>query len=556
MDKIVIYQIFTRLFGNRNTNRKENGTIADNGCGKMSYFDSKVLEQIKRKGFTHLWFTGIVRHATQTDYSAHGIPSCHPAIVKGKAGSPYAITDYYDVDPDLADDVDKRMAEFEALVNRTHKAGLKVITDFVPNHVARQYHSICKPEGVKDLGEDDDTSEGFDPQNNFYYCPGCKLEPCFYTKLNGQPTYVEYPAKATGNDHFDNRPSTTDWYETVKLNYGVDYYAGRFGFFDPIPDTWQKMLDIMLFWASKGIDGFRCDMAEMVPAEFWSWALSQLKEQYPDIIIIGEVYNPDEYRRYLSSGFDYLYDKVGMYDCLRDVVCCCRSAANITAQWQSVDDILDHMLYFLENHDEQRIASDFYAGDPVKAIPAMVIAALMQRCPLMIYAGQEYGERGMDKEGFSGKDGRTTIFDYWNVDTLCRAGFGKESNKLTKEEKTLAKTYDRLVELAKLPLFAEGKTFDLMYVNPYSEHFNPDRNFAFMRNFGDETALVVVNFDGEERNVDVRITGYAIDFLKIESRKYEAEDLLGGDHSELDIRKDCVVSMKVPAYSARVWMMK
>lgn len=556
MDKIVIYQIFTRLFGNRVQTRKENGTIDENGCGKMSYFDKKVLKQLKDKGVTHLWYTGIVRHATQTDYSAHRIPSCHPAIVKGKAGSPYAITDYYDVDPDLADNVDNRMAEFEALVERTHKAGLKVITDFVPNHVARQYHSICKPEGVKDLGEEDNKNEGFDPQNNFYYCPGCNLEPYFDISADGQEAYQENPAKATGNDHFDNRPSVTDWYETVKLNYGVDYYAGRFGFFDPIPNTWQKMLDIMLFWASKGIDGFRCDMAEMVPAEFWAWALNQLKEQYPNIIIIGEVYNPDDYRRYIDSGFDYLYDKVGMYDCLRDIICGSRSAANITAQWQSVDDILDHMLYFLENHDEQRIASDFYCGDGKKALPALVIAALMQRCPLMIYAGQEYGERGMDKEGFSGKDGRTTIFDYWSVDTLCRAGFGKEKCQLTKEEKALSKSYDRIVELSKLPLFAEGKTFDLMYVNHHSEHFNPDRNFAFMRKHGDEAALVVVNFDGEEREISVRIAGYAIDFLKLESRKYEAEDLNLGDRAEFEIHKDCVIQMKIPAYSARVWILK
>lgn len=555
MDKIVIYQIFTRLFGNRNQTRKANGTIEENGCGKMSYFDKKVLKQLKDKGFTHLWYTGIVRHASQTDYSAHGIPNCHPAVVKGRAGSPYAITDYYDVDPDLADDVDNRMAEFEALVERTHKAGLKVITDFVPNHVARQYHSICKPEGVKDFGEDDDTTKGFSPQNNFYYCPGHKLEPCFYTKENGV-SYVEFPAKATGNDHFGNRPSMTDWYETVKLNYGVDYYAGRFGFFDPIPDTWQKMLDILLFWAGKGIDGFRCDMAEMVPAEFWSWALSQLKEKYPNIIIIGEVYNPDDYRRYLATGFDYLYDKVGMYDCLRDVTCGHRSATNITSQWQFVDDILDHMLYFLENHDEQRIASDFYIGDGRNAIPAMIVAALMQRCPLMIYAGQEYGERGMDEEGFSGKDGRTTIFDYWSVDTICRAGLGNEKNQLTNEEKALEKSYKRIIAAAKLPLFAEGLSFDLMYVNPHSDHFNPDCNFAFMRKYKDEAALVVVNFDGEEREVGVRIAGYAIDFLKLEKRKYEAVDLNLGDKTEMDIYKDCVVTMKIPANSARIWVLR
>ena len=287
MDKVIVYQVFTRLFGNRNTTRKVNGTIADNGCGKMADFTPAVLKDIATMGVTHVWFTGIIRHATQTDYTAYGIPRQHPAVVKGRAGSPYAITDYYDVDPDLATDVNQRMLEFEQLVERSHKAGLKVIIDFVPNHVARQYKSICKPKRVVDLGETDNVLHGFDPQNNFYYCPGERFSPYFDLYNGERDPYIEEPAKATGNDHFDNAPGKNDWYETVKLNYGVDYYAGRIGHFDPIPDTWKKMLHILLYWAAKGVDGFRCDMAEMVPAEFWAWATAQVKEQYPGVIFIG-----------------------------------------------------------------------------------------------------------------------------------------------------------------------------------------------------------------------------------------------------------------------------
>ena len=271
-EKIVIYQIFTRLYGNRNTTRKEGGTIEENGCGKLNDFTPSTLKKIREMGVSHIWYTGIIRHATQTDYSAYGIPRQHPAVVKGRAGSPYAITDYYDIDPDLATDVNKRMQEFEQLVERTHKAGMKVIIDFVPNHVARQYHSICKPEGVKNLGEDDNPQLGFDPQNNFYYCPGQRFSPYFDLYHGETQPYIEEPAKATGNDCFHNAPGMNDWYETVKLNYGVDYYAGRVGHFNPVPNTWSKMTDILLFWARKGIDGFRCDMAEMVPVEFWRWA--------------------------------------------------------------------------------------------------------------------------------------------------------------------------------------------------------------------------------------------------------------------------------------------
>ena len=374
--KILIYQIFTRLFGNRSYNCVENGTLAENGCGKMSFFDDSVLRRIKKLGVTHVWYTGVIRHASKTDYSAFGIPCQHPAIVKGRAGSPYAIVDYYDIDPDLADDVDRRMEEFEALLQRSHKAGLKVIIDFVPNHVARQYKSVKKPDGVKDFGETDDVNKGFYPDNNFYYCPNESFAPYFDLKGEADDSYSEYPAKATGNNRFDAYPNKTDWYETVKLNYGVDYMGNTGNHFSPVPDTWNKMKDILLFWAAKGIDGFRCDMAEMVPCEFWGWVIPQVKKLHPELIFIAEVYNPNEYRNYIFNGhFDYLYDKVGLYDTLRAVVCGYGSATSITGCWQSVNDIQSHMLNFLENHDEQRIASDFFAGDARKALPALLVSA-------------------------------------------------------------------------------------------------------------------------------------------------------------------------------------
>ena len=429
-NKLIIYQIFTRLYGNRNQTCKPNGTIEENGCGKMNDFTPTVLKRISQMGVSHIWYTGVIRHATTTDYSVYGIPRQHPAVVKGRAGSPYAITDYYDVDPDLAVDVKKRMEEFKQLVERTHKAGMKVIIDFVPNHVARQYKSVCKPPRVKDLGRGDNTQNGFDPQNNFYYCPGQRFAPHFDLYHGETEPYIEEPAKATGNDCFNNAPGQNDWYETVKLNYGVDYYAGRVGHFDPVPSTWKKMLEILLYWANKGIDGFRCDMAEMVPAEFWAYATAKVKAKFPELIFIGEVYNPAEYRHYLASGFDYLYDKVGMYDTMFQIIRHNQSTQAITSAWQQTDDIRDHMLYFLENHDELRIGSDFFAADGRKAVPALVVNALMQQNPFMLYAGQEYGEHGMDCEGFSGRDGRTTIFDYWSVDTLCRAA----KKELTPEE--------------------------------------------------------------------------------------------------------------------------
>ena len=551
--KIIIYQVFTRLFGNRNTARVPNGTLRVNGTGKMSDFDAERLRRIHDMGFTHVWYTGVIRHATATDYSKHGIPRQHPSVVKGVAGSPYAITDYYDIDPDLADDIDRRMDEFQLLVDRTHQAGMKVVIDFVPNHVAREYHSIMKPDGVRDLGEDDDTGKHFSPTNNFYYCPGQPFVSPVQPK-EGEEPYVENPAKCTGNDRFDNCPGRNDWYETVKLNYGIDYCdaGGRSYHFDPVPNTWVKMTDILLYWASKDIDGFRCDMAEMVPPAFWAYATRIVKERYPRIVFIGEVYDTNQYRTYIQSGFDYLYDKVGMYDCLRDVICDRRPASSITYYWQHVDDIRPHMLYFLENHDEQRIASDFFCGSGAKAIPAVIVAALMGNNPFMVYAGQEFGERGMDAEGFSGRDGRTTIFDYWCVDTIRRGYFDRRH--LTQDEMHLQLKYQQILHIAnREAAVREGEFFDLMYVNPQTWKFNPRHEYAFLRKFEDEVLLVVANFGPDRVNTSVNIPAHAFDFLGLPEKEVRAIDLLTGQEMNIELKRDGAVDMDLRPYTGRIY---
>ena len=543
-NKMIIYQVFTRLYGNHNVTRKEDGTIAENGCGKLNDFTPKSLKAIKEMGVSHIWYTGVIRHASQTDYTQYGIPKQHAAVVKGKAGSPYAITDYYDIDPDLAENVEQRMQEFEALVERTHKAGLKLIIDFVPNHVARQYHSICKPQGVKDLGEEDNPQNGFDPQNNFYYCPGQRFHPYFDLYHGETEEYHEEPAKATGNDCFHNAPGMNDWYETVKLNYGVDYYAGGVGHFNPIPNTWDKMTDILLFWAAKGVDGFRCDMAEMVPAAFWHWATDKVKYRYPECVFIGEVYNPAEYRNYLGAGFDYLYDKVGMYDTVRSVICGQQSTHAITGAWQQTDDIKQRMLYFLENHDEQRVASDFFAGDGRKGIPGLVVSALLQQNPLMIYFGQEYGERGMDKEGFSGCDGRTTIFDYWSVDTMVRAA----NRKYTICEKYIYDMYRKVMTLAqKEKAITQGEMFDLMYANGHLQ-----RQYAFIRKHGGEAILVIANFADQATTVNVNIPAHAFDYLGLSEKNSQVTDLLTDAKFRLHFKRDEAVVVEVPKNGAVV----
>ena len=560
-EKIIIYQVFTRLFGNNNTRLKKNGSFDENGCGKMADFTTKALTEIKNLGATHIWYTGVIEHASQNNYNRYGIRPDHPAVVKGKAGSPYAIRDYYDIDPDIANSIPDRMKEFENLVKRSHKAGLKVIIDFVPNHVARQYHSDAKPEGVVDLGENDDNTVAFSPQNNFYYIPGEQLQGNIDLHMYAPEAYVEMPAKATGNDKFDAWPSVNDWYETVKLNYGVDYMNGRWGHFDPTPDTWKKMLDILLFWAAKDIDGFRCDMAEMVPVEFWGWAIPQVKEQFPNIIFIAEVYNPHEYRNYIFNGhFDYLYDKVGLYDTLRALTCGHESATNIPFRWQSLSGIEKHMLNFLENHDEQRIASEFFAGNPFKAIPAMVVSACMNTNPVMVYFGQEFGEAGMDEEGFSGRDGRTTIFDYWTVDTIrrWRSGGKYDGKLLTQAEKKLQSFYSTLLNLCnKEKAIREGEFFDLTYANLEGVVFNEHRQYAFFRKAGKELLFIVVNFDEKPAAPCVKIPTHAFDYLGIPFKDaYKAKDLLTGNTETLVMAPDQCTQILIEGFGAKILKIK
>ena len=530
MSKIILYQIFTRLFGNANTARIPGGSIEENGCGKLAAFTPEALAAIKELGTTHVWYTGIIEHATQTDYSHFGIRPDHKATVKGKAGSPYAIKDYYDVDPDLATSVPERVKEFENLVKRTHKAGLKVIMDFVPNHVARQYASDAKPEGVIDLGEEDNKDWAFSAQNNFYYIPGTKLEGHIDLAKDAAEPYVEYPAKATGNDRFDAWPDVNDWYETVKLNYGVDYQGGRTWHFDPIPNTWMKMRDILLYWAAKGIDGFRCDMAEMVPCAFWGWVIPQVKEQYPDLIFIAEVYNPNEYRNYIWGGkFDYLYDKVGLYDTLKAVTCYGQSASAITGCWQSLEGIQMNMLNFLENHDEQRFASDFFGRSAKNTFAPLYVSLYLNTSPFMIYFGEEVGEKGMDHEGFSGRDGRTTIFDWWSIESIrrLRKVIAEDAYRTMSIQELVAagleeKEAEVFCRFAQATRFAStdpgirmGTTYDLCYCNFGSEGFDKNRHFAFLRDYQDHTLLVAANFSNKEAEMSIIIPDHAFDWMGI-----------------------------------------
>ena len=465
--KQLIYQMLPRLWGN----------------GKFSGVDAGFLAYVKGLGVDCIWYTGLIRHATR---KADG--GCTPSpIVKGDAGSPYAITDYYDVNPYLADVPEHRMEEFLQLVDRTHTAGLKLLMDFVPNHVARDYCSHAAPAGIRSLGEGDDTSVHWSPENDFFYYPGEELQLPFPTD------YREMPAKASVNA-FTSAPGINDWYETVRINY-CDFHTR----------TWDKMYEIVRFWALKGVDGFRCDMVELVPPAFMKWLIARIKSEFPAGVFIAVVYEKEKYRMYVEEvGFDLLYDKSGLYDTLRSVTCSGLTAQAISWNWQFLDHLQPKMLNFLENHDEQRLASDFFAGSPEAGYAALGVSLLLNTAPFMLYFRQEVGEPGMDAEGFSGRDGRTTIFDWWKVaslERLCQYIHGRGAG-LEPHEKSVLHRYRAALALSKLPAVARGKTFDLGYCQ--QEDFQRDRHFAFLRSDGTEIWLVVANFDGREAEITVR----------------------------------------------------
>ncbi|GAC1313407.1 MAG: alpha-amylase family protein [Mucilaginibacter sp.] len=559
--KLIIYQLLPRLFGNTKTLNKTYGSIEENGVGKFNDISDKALHEIKKMGFTHVWFTGVVEHATMTDYSQYGIRPDDPDVVKGLAGSPYAIKDYYDVDPDLAVDVKKRMAEYQALINRTHINGLKVIMDLVPNHVARTYASDVKPAGIRNFGQDDDKTKAFDPKNDFYYIPGQPfVVPAGYNaggdnfnsplKNHG---FDENPAKATGNDVFSATPSINDWFETIKLNYGVDYLNGRKTYFDPVPPLWNKMYDILHFWSAKGVDAFRCDMVEMVPMEFWGWVIPKLKAAYPQLIFIGEAYNTALYNSYIINGkFDYLYDKVGLYDGIKRLTRDEPGATtwDINRVWNHDCYGIDaHMLRFMENHDEQRIASRDFAVNPWLAVPGMIVTATLSTGPVMIYFGQEVGEPGAGVEGFSGEDGRTSIFDYWGVPEhqkwLNNGQF--DGGGLSGDQKKLRGFYSTLLNAVHdNEALRSGKFYELMMANEHQPGFN-QRLYIYLRYTDKQRILVVTNFNRSQQTIQVKLPDDLLKQLNLTSKQQLTDLLTGNKYSTNDIAVG--INVQLPASS-------
>jgi glycosidase len=580
--KPVVYQVFTRLYGNTNTTNKAWGTIAENGVGKFSDFTDVALQDIKSLGTTHLWYTGVPHHALINDYKAYGISNDDPDVVKGRAGSPYAVKDYYNVNPDLANNPANRLAEFEALIVRTHANGMQVIIDIVPNHVARNYHSISAPKGEPDFGANDDKTNTYSRHNNFYYVVGEDFQvpqpSDGYLPLGGEThslidgKFAESPAKWTGNGSRLAKPDANDWYETVKINYGVkpdgshdfpalpkDYTnksaAEHLAFWqaqatDDIPDSWRKFEHIAQYWLAKGVDGFRYDMAEMVPVEFWSYLNSHIKHTNPNAFILAEVYNPDLYRDYIHLGkMDYLYDKVDLYDTLKAIIQGKASTAAIATVQAKVSDIDQHMLHFLENHDEQRINTVDFAGNPFNALPAMVVSTTLSRSPTLLYFGQDVGEQGAENAGF-GQPTRTSIFDYVGVPAHQRwMNNGKfDGGQSTSDEKTLRGYYQTLLNLSHTATALSGEYRELDSLQRQNKLKGYDDSvFAFSRFNEVQQLIIVSNFSqSHSKQFTLQLPNTLIQTWQISSNK-KLTDLLKStpQNQQLILHKDGSASVDI-----------
>ena len=569
-NKLLIYQIFTRLFGNTQSHCIPWGTKEQNGVGKFDDISTTALESIKNLGVTHIWYTGVLHHALIGDYTAQGISNDHPDVVKGRAGSPYAIRDYYNVNPDLANNPDKRLDEFRELIKRTHDCGLKVIIDIVPNHVARNYKSISKKQGIIDFGQEDNSYFEYMRNNDFYYIPGKQYQnPDWidgYSPLGGNTEanlkpYHEYPAKWTGNGSREAKPHPHDWYETVKINYGIrpdgskdfpilpESYRNldhtehcKFWENRDLPSSWKKWFQIADFWLSLGVDGFRYDMAELVPVEFWSYLNSNIKNKKPDSLLIAEVYQPDQFDNYIQLGkMDLLYDKVDMYDTLKGIIQNQKSCNDIFPVTERYYNYSDRLLHFLENHDEQRIASPEFAGDPFLALPAMVLSTTIDKGAVLIYFGQETGEKATDNPGF-GSASRTSIFDYTSVPSHQRwMNFGKFDGGLLEEnEKDLRQYYSQLMNFVLNSEALTGPFYDLHRHNAWNtKNYPGNKIYSFARWSGNEKLLVLCNFDQNIRaSFQFSIYSGLIELWELQTGKFAFKNLFDDRVSFLVVEQD------------------
>ncbi|MGC8637980.1 MAG: alpha-amylase family glycosyl hydrolase [Athalassotoga sp.] len=243
----------------------------------------------------------------------------HPTGIenrKGTLGSPYAIRDYRSIDPSLGSE-----DEFKHLISSIHNLGMKAMMDVVFNHMATDSVLATKhPEW-------------------------------FMRDGNGKPTR-----------------KIADWSDIIDFDFSN-------------PALSEYLIDTLKFWVKNyDIDGFRCDVAGLVPIGFWNRARSEL-ENVKNLVWLSESKDP-----YLYQAFDITYD-YDSYDILKAYFAGQNSLSNYASNFEYQKQIFDdHIkLRFLENHDQERIAK--YVGGKLRAWTTLL---MVQKGAILLYNGQEF----------------------------------------------------------------------------------------------------------------------------------------------------------------------
>ncbi len=535
--RLRIYQLFVRLFANTATETRPNGTMAGNGCGKFEGITTAVLDSLRELGVTHLWLTGILQHATATEHP--GLPADDRDLLKGIAGSPYAVRDPFDLCPDLATTAEARWPEFRALLARAHAAGLKVLIDLVPNHLARSTTSRLFPE--RSFGLEDDRSRFFDPQNHFFYLQPDGSGPPLRLPTAGQPGCdglyegERQWGRATGNNVASWQPQAHDWYETIKLNYGYDFTTGAACYPNaiepehPVPRTWEWLDDLIAHWQGEGVDGFRCDMAHLIPPEFWHWVIARARERQPEVVFVAEAYEDDPAAvrsrhpivamlpepvttALLDAGFDAVYE--GQVRKLLKAMAEGKWANDLDALLEAPLTAL-RALRYAENHDEVRLAAAWGGMEIGRPVSAILFG--LSQGPVLLYNGQELGEAAGEgsARGYGGGNARTSIFDYGVMPEVAKwANGGRwDGASLGPEQRALRAFYGRLLKVVGEPAFCSGICVALNGINTGNPQFGRVAGevasghwlYAFLRYEGrsGQCFLVVVNLHRSEAFRDV-----------------------------------------------------
>ncbi len=498
---VVIYELPVRTY-------LAKGAHEEN-TGKLSYLTIEVLKEIKELGVDYIWIAGILENANPKIVD--------PDVVKGDAGSFYAIYDNWDISSQVGN-----LDEFDALIERAHSIGLRVLIDFIPNHTARVHKTdvVCKEE--IDFGKGENPNENFSLDNNFYYLGSNSTFVPPKTSLPGVDGFFdmdifmpgiqfESPARVTGNNVLSALPQYHDWYETVKLNYGLNLFSDGKPFIGA-SKTWKQMLDVAIYWLNKGVDGFRVDVTHGVAVEFWYYFINEVRKVQPNAFFVAEAFEEDPIKSTgfsLEKLFDAGFDSVlngPMYWNLRRQALLSQNMNSSTYYHSpgSRKSILDNgysFTHYMGNHDEVRLASSFFAPSLESRVDrawlglAYSIYAALLPGNFLIHGGDEFQEEASLPGVFGGYDGRTSIFDFV---------YQPQTRTWLYEERphwmiNFREMYRRLFSLKKrIPFNIKHSTSNPTFIDLMK--INDSKNIskwvsAYVRFFNNERYLVVMNAD-------------------------------------------------------------